>query len=64
MTGRSRKKGISYQTEWGWFTAGKLPVPAIQTATGTILVKEAVERERSIYHQDEQGRQTMPLREA
>jgi putative resolvase len=43
----AEQNGISYQTAWNWFTTGKLPVPAIQTATGTILVKEDVERSRS-----------------
>jgi putative resolvase len=43
----AEQNGISYQTAWNWFTAGKLPVPAIQTATGTILVEVSVERERS-----------------
>jgi len=43
----AEQNGISYRTAWNWFTAGKLPVPAIQTATGTILVKENVERSRS-----------------
>ncbi|OAT80796.1 IS607 family transposase [Desulfotomaculum copahuensis] len=32
--------GITYRTAWKWFKAGKLPVPAEQTPTGTILVKE------------------------
>lgn len=34
----AKKTGISYQTAWNWFSAGKLPVRATQTATGTILV--------------------------
>jgi putative resolvase len=36
----ARKNGVSYQTAWNWFSAGQLPVPARQTATGTILVEE------------------------
>ena len=37
----ARKQGISYRTAWRWFKAGQLPVTAVQTATGTILVEEA-----------------------
>lgn len=36
----ARKTGISYITAYRWFRAGGLPVPAIQTKTGTILVQE------------------------
>jgi len=36
----AKKQGISYRTAWRWFTEGKLPVPAEQTATGTILIRE------------------------
>lgn len=32
--------GHHYQTAWKWFERGTLPVPARQTATGTILVDE------------------------
>lgn len=35
-----KEQGISYKTGWNWFKAGKLPVNAIQTTTGTILVTE------------------------
>jgi putative resolvase len=31
-------QGVHYQTAWKWFRDGTLPVPAVQTATGTILV--------------------------
>src|SRR5579875_1327831 len=31
--------GISYTTAWLWWKRGKLPVPAYQTPTGTILVE-------------------------
>lgn len=43
-------QGICYRTGWNWFKAGKLPVKAIQTATGTILVYEniPVEHENKI----------------
>lgn len=35
----ARKQGISYKTAWKWYRQGKLPVPAYQTPTGTILVE-------------------------
>ena len=35
----AKLQGISYKTAWRWFDQGKLPVPAEQTLTGTILVK-------------------------
>jgi len=34
----ARREGIHYTTAWRWWRAGKLPVPARQTPTGTILV--------------------------
>jgi putative resolvase len=34
----ARREGVHYQTAWRWFRDGTLPVPARQTATGTILV--------------------------
>ena len=42
----ARRNGIAYQTAWKWWKAGKLPVPARQMPTGTILV-EALEREEA-----------------
>lgn len=36
----AKKENISYSTALRWFKAGKLPVDAYQTRTGTILVKE------------------------
>jgi predicted site-specific integrase-resolvase len=33
----AKKQGISYRTAWRWFKAGKLPVLAEQTKTGTLL---------------------------
>ncbi|CAB1128277.1 Resolvase YneB [Candidatus Hydrogenisulfobacillus filiaventi] len=44
MSDWARANGISYKTAWLWWKRGKLPVPARQTPTGTILV-EAPERE-------------------
>jgi len=32
---------VHYQTAWKWFRDGKLPVPAVQTETGMILVQPA-----------------------
>jgi putative resolvase len=40
LTEWSKQQGITYRTAWQWFKDGKLPVSAIQTKTGTILVKE------------------------
>ncbi|ADG06793.1 MULTISPECIES: IS607 family transposase [Kyrpidia] len=34
----ARQQGISYMTAWRWWKDGKLPVPARQTESGTILV--------------------------
>jgi putative resolvase len=34
----AEKQGIAYMTAWRWFKQGKLPVKAIQTPTGMILV--------------------------
>lgn len=34
----ARANGISSKTAWLWWKRGKLPVPARQTPTGTILV--------------------------
>ncbi len=36
----AKSQDISYVTAYNWFKHGKLPVKAIQTATGTILVQE------------------------
>ncbi|WP_376792480.1 IS607 family transposase [Thermoflexus sp.] len=36
----ARKQGVRYLTAWRWFRAGKLPVPARQLLSGTILVEE------------------------
>ncbi|GIW31817.1 MAG: IS607 family transposase [Meiothermus sp.] len=45
----ARKQGIRYLTAWRWFKAGKLPVPAVQLPTGTILVQEPVEGATVLY---------------
>jgi putative resolvase len=37
------QQGIHYQTAWKWFRDGKLPVPALQTPSGTILVQPAAQ---------------------
>ena len=36
----SKQQGIHYRTAWQWFKDGKLPVPVVQTASGTILIQE------------------------
>jgi len=32
-------EGVHYQTAWRWFRDGKLPVPAVRTPSGMILVE-------------------------
>jgi putative resolvase len=39
LTEWSKQQGITYRTAWQWFKDGKLPVPAIKTPSGTILVR-------------------------
>jgi len=34
----AREQGISYQTAWRWYEDGKLPVPAEQMPSGTIIL--------------------------
>ena len=46
----ARKQGISYMTAWRWFKAGKLPVPARQLPTGTILVDEPNPEGRTVLY--------------
>jgi putative resolvase len=35
----AEQQGVHYQTAWKWFRDGRLPVPALQTPSGTILVQ-------------------------
>ena len=35
----AESQGVHYQTGWRWFRDGTLPVPAIQTPTGVILIE-------------------------
>jgi putative resolvase len=35
----AEEQGVHYQTAWRWFRDGRLPVPALQTPSGTILVQ-------------------------
>jgi putative resolvase len=35
----AKQRGIAYVTAWRWFKAGTLPVPAIKTHSGSILVE-------------------------
>ena len=37
------QQGIHYQTAWKWFRDGKLPVAAVQTPSGTILLQPAAD---------------------
>lgn len=46
----ARKQGVSYITAWRWFKAGKLPVPARQLPTGTILVEEPSPEGRTVLY--------------
>ncbi len=39
----AERQGIHYMTAWRWWKAGKLPVPAHQTESGSILVEVAPE---------------------
>ena len=41
----AKRQGISYRTAWRLWEAGKLPVPATQLASGTIIVEERLEEE-------------------
>lgn len=36
----AKRQGVAYRTAWEWFRTGRLPVPARQLSTGTILVEE------------------------
>lgn len=43
----ARQQGLSYKTAWRLWRSGKLPVPAEQLATGTVIVQAtSVEAER------------------
>ena len=39
----AKQQGISYKTAWRWFKSEKLPCHAIQTESGTILVKSVAD---------------------
>lgn len=39
----AKKNNIHYMTAYRWFKSGKLPVPAYQTASGTIMVEDVPE---------------------
>jgi predicted site-specific integrase-resolvase len=43
----AKLQGITYKTAWNWFKAGDLPVKAVQTATGTILVEPVLPASKS-----------------
>lgn len=44
----AKKQGVSYRTAWRWFKEGKLPVFAVQTKSGTILIKEETLQQHSV----------------
>jgi putative resolvase len=39
MSEWARREGVHYQRARRWFRDGQLPVPAVRTATGTILLQ-------------------------
>ena len=41
MSTWARQQGLSYKTAWRLWKAGKLPVPAEQLATGTVIIHAA-----------------------
>jgi hypothetical protein len=47
LTAWCDKSGVSYITAYRWFKAGKFPVYAYQTETGTILVEDNATNERN-----------------
>ena len=67
----ARQQGISYLTAWRWFRAGKLPVPAPQLPSGTILVDVPQPQGRTVLYarvsshdqRDDLERQVRRLRE-
>ncbi|MFN3135993.1 MAG: hypothetical protein ACK44H_10565, partial [Candidatus Kryptonium sp.] len=44
----AKNQGISYKTVWRLWKIGKLPVPAEQLPTGTIIVKEPEVDEKNL----------------
>lgn len=44
----AKEQGIAYLTAYRWFKAGKLPVKAYQTESGTIIVKEENDQNTAI----------------
>jgi len=46
----ARKQGIHYITAWRWFREGKLPVPARQLPSGTIIVEEPIIEGRTVLY--------------
>ena len=41
----AREQGIAYQTAWRWYKDGKLPVPAEQMPSGTIILSPPKDRD-------------------
>lgn len=48
----AKLNGLTYQTAWNWFKAGKLPVKAIQLKTGTILIDPSVKVVENILNEN------------
>lgn len=44
----AKKQGISYLTAYRWFKDGRLPVPAYQSESGTIIVQDGEEPEKDM----------------
>ena len=40
----AKEQGISYRTAWRWFKLGKLPVPAKQLPSGTIILETSKDK--------------------
>ncbi|MGI8311873.1 IS607 family transposase [Saccharopolyspora hattusasensis] len=36
----AEREGVHYQTAWAWAKSGRMPVPVVQTPSGTWLVRE------------------------
>ncbi|TPE49036.1 IS607 family transposase [Maribrevibacterium harenarium] len=46
----AKKQGISYRTAWNHFRSGKLPVPARQLPTGTIIVDDVINGTKAVIY--------------
>src|SRR5271166_2105541 len=55
------KQGIAYLTAYRWFKAGKLPVDAYQTDSGTIIVQDDFETSEQAMAGNSQSNDVMSL---